>query len=208
MGAERIRRLARKAQTGVSAPHTAVRSSTDAPVSGGVGHDFSRILVQRQPKGKQTTPAKKKPKKPKPKTLTEAQVRSHISGNNKSTVSEDLLVCLIWKESGFDPNDKSTAKNSSATGLMQMTKTAVGQVNKSSPKGVHFTHAQMTDPAKNIDCGTRYLQIRIDWANGSTKDGLNGFGTGTGYADNILDCETCFAGKPANPTSCLTAIHP
>jgi hypothetical protein len=137
--------------------------------------------------------------------LTEAQVRSHITSNNKSTLSTDLLVCLIWKESGFDPNDKN--KSSSATGLMQMTKGAVTQVNKSSPKGVHFTHAQMKDPAKNVECGTRYLQIRIDWAKGSTKDGLNGFGTGSGYADNILECEKCFAGKPAKSSDCLDPIH-
>jgi soluble lytic murein transglycosylase-like protein len=178
----------------MSVPH-AVRRSADTSVSAGVGHSFAAIRVQR----------KKKKKKAKATKLTEAQVRAHIASNNKSTVSTDLLTCLIWKESGFDPKDKNSS--SSATGLMQMTKGAVTQVNKSSPKGVHFTHAQMTDPAKNIDCGSRYLQIRIDWA-GSTKAGLNGFGTGSGYADNILDCEKCFTGKPANPTSCLTAIHP
>jgi soluble lytic murein transglycosylase-like protein len=116
------------------------------------------------------------------------------------------LLCLIWKESGFDPNDKNS--KSSATGLMQMTKPAVKQVNDSTPKGIHFDHSEMTDPAKNIDCGTRYLKIRIDWAKGDVTKGLEGFGTGAGYAANILECETCSKNTANNTDDCLKAIHP
>jgi soluble lytic murein transglycosylase-like protein len=147
--------------------------------------------------------AKAKPK-PKPKTLSSADVRSHITANNQSTLSTELLLCLIWKESSFDPSLKSSG--STATGLMQVTKPAVNDVNRNTPKGIHFKHAEMTDPAKNIDCGTRYLQMRIDRA-GDTKKGLEGFGTGSGYADNILVCETCLKGKSANEDACLHAIH-
>jgi len=76
-------------------------------------------------------------------------------------VTERLLLCLIWKESGFN----STAKNvaASATGLMQITKDGLADVNANTPKGVHFEHAEMTDAAKNIQCGTYDLDMRVTW---------------------------------------------
>jgi hypothetical protein len=167
----------------------------------------SRAQVQRQPEAPPEAPAPQDTSQKKASTrLTFDEVKQLITGNNKSTVSTELLLCLIWKESGFDPNAKS--KSSSATGLMQMTKGAVEQVNKSTPKGIHFEHSEMTDSARNIDCGSRYLQIRIDWAKGDVTAGLNGYGTGAGYADSILTCETCLTKAPADPTPCLTAIHP
>lgn len=144
--------------------------------------------------------------KPKSSKLTAAEVTTLINANNKSNVSTELLLCLIWKESGFDPKDKSS--KSTATGLMQMTKPAVKQVNESTPKGVHFTHGEMTDSAKNIECGTYYLKIRIDWAKGDLTKGLEGFGTGSGYAANILQCETCSKDPANNADDCLKAIHP
>jgi uncharacterized protein DUF4157/transglycosylase-like protein with SLT domain len=150
---------------------------------------------------------KKKPKKAaKPKRLTFAEVKSYVSANNKSTVSTDLLICLIWKESGFVPTDKNSS--SSATGLMQVTKPAIADVNNNTPKGVHFTHGEMTDPAKNIACGTYYLQMRIDRA-GSEAAGVNAYGTGSGYSTNIIACEACLgkAKTDDDATPCLEAIH-
>jgi hypothetical protein len=161
----------------------------------------SQPVVQRQGK---TSQKNKKPHKKNPH-LTFEQVKSHVESNNNSTVSAELLICMIWKESGFDPTQKNSA--SSATGLMQMTKGAVEQVNKSTPKGIHFTHGEMTDPAKNIACGTYYLSIRIEWAKGDIKKGLEGYGTGAGYADNIQECETCLQKNPNDPNSCLLEIH-
>ena len=137
--------------------------------------------------------------------LTAAQVTALIAGNNKSTASTELLLCLIWKESGFNAAAKNSS--SSATGLMQMTKGAVTQVNKSTPKGVHFEHSEMTDAAKNIECGTYYVKIRTEWAGGDLKKGLEGFGTGPGYADKILTCESCVKEAPAKTDDCLGAIH-
>jgi hypothetical protein len=137
--------------------------------------------------------------------LTAAQVTALIASNNKSSASTELLLCLIWKESGFDPAVKNSS--SSATGLMQMTKGAVTQVNKSTPKGVHFEHSEMTDSAKNIECGTYYVKIRTEWAGGDLKKGLEGFGTGPGYADKILTCESCAKADPAKTDDCLKAIH-
>jgi hypothetical protein len=137
--------------------------------------------------------------------LTAAQVTALITSNNKSSASTEVLLCLIWKESGFVPTVKNST--SSATGLMQMTKGAVKQVNESTPKGVHFEHSEMTDAAKNIECGTYYVKIRMDWAGGDLKKGLEGFGTGAGYADKILTCESCVQATPAKTDECLKAIH-
>ncbi|HWK88915.1 MAG TPA: DUF4157 domain-containing protein [Longimicrobium sp.] len=157
--------------------------------------------LRRQQAAKST----KKPAKAAKATLTYAEVQTLVSANNKSGLSDDLVVCLIWKESGFKPGVKNAG--SSATGLMQMTKGAVTQVNKSSPKGVHFEHSEMKDPAKNVEAGTRYLKIRVDWAKGDKKAGLEGFGTGAGYAKPITTCESCLAKAPEDPTPCLHAIH-
>jgi len=57
----------------------------------------------------------------------------------------------------------------------------------------------MKDPAKNIQCGSYYLGLRIKRVKDDATAGLNGFGTGPGYADNILTCETCL--KKAPPDS-------
>ncbi|MDQ3930353.1 MAG: lytic transglycosylase domain-containing protein, partial [Chloroflexota bacterium] len=110
----------------------------------------ARAQVQRQPEAAPEAPAPQQDtsKKKTSTALTYDEVKQLITSNNKSTVSTELLTCLIWKESGFDPNVKS--KSSSATGLMQMTKGAVEQVNKSTPKGIHFEHSEMSDPAKNV----------------------------------------------------------
>lgn len=139
--------------------------------------------------------------------LSYDQVVAHIGKNNKcDVVSTELLTALIWKESGFVADAKSAT--TSATGLMQMTKDAVKDVNANTPPGVHYTHAEMTDPEKNIQCGSYYLGMRIKRAGGDVEKGLDGFGTGTGYAKNILACETCLKAGPAKPQDCLNAIHP
>ena len=138
--------------------------------------------------------------------LTYTEVKALVDANNKcADVSSELLVCLIWKESGFNPAAKNPG--STATGLMQMTVAAVQDVNHNTPVGVHFEHSDMTDPAKNVQCGTYYVCLRIKRAGGDVKKGLEGFGTGPGYADNILVCETCLQGGPGDPQSCLDPIH-
>ncbi len=87
-------------------------------------------------------------------------VKQLVMDNNRSEkVSDRLLLCLIWKESGFD--DASRNSTSSATGLMQVTKGAVADVNANTPQGIHFDHSDMTDGARNIQCGSCYLDVRI-----------------------------------------------
>jgi hypothetical protein len=164
------------------------------------------LLVQRQtpPEGGEA-PEAAETGKTSGSTLTYDEVKAVVESNNQSSVSTGLLICLIWKESGFKPGVKNA--KSSATGLMQMTKGAVTEVNKNTPSDVHFEHSEMTDAAKNVDCGSRYLALRIKWAKGDVTKGLEGFGTGAGYADALLVCEGCLGKAPADATTCLNKIH-
>lgn len=118
------------------------------------------------------------------KPLTIEQVRKLVKDNNRSDQSDNQVMAQIYKESRFKYWDKSRQKSSSATGLMMVTRRALIDVNRSSKE--KFTHSEMTDPAANIRAGTTYLQLRVNWAHGDVQRGLNGYGTGPGYADNIL----------------------
>lgn len=139
------------------------------------------------------------------------EVVSLVASNNKSVnVSNELLTCLIWKESGFDDAVKNAS--SSAIGFMQVTRDSITDVNANTPKGVHFDYKDMTDAAKNIQCGSYYLDIRIKRAGGDAKKGIERYGTGSGYADNIIACETCLKGAGVGKVAdqlrpCLFAIH-
>lgn len=128
-----------------------------------------------------------------------------VRENNKSGLSDELIVCLAYKESTFNPAVKN--KGSSATGLMQITKAAVIDVNTNfGSHGANFTHADMTDPVKNIQCGSWYLKLRVKWAKGDVAKGLAGYGTGSAYAASLLKCETCRKQKP-DSIDCLKATH-
>jgi hypothetical protein len=85
---------------------------------------------------------------------------------------------------------------------------AIKDVNTSLGKHAkHYTEQDMSDNALNIQCGTLYLDIRIKWARNDIKAGVNGYGTGNGYVDNILTCEACLK-KDTGGINCLVAIHP
>ena len=57
------------------------------------------------------------------------EVKTLVAANNKSrTLSDEFIVCLIWKECGFRPRAEDTG-STTARGLMQMTKGAVRDVN-------------------------------------------------------------------------------
>lgn len=133
--------------------------------------------------------------------MTYDEIKKLVKENNRSKeFSDEFLICLIWKETNFEP----LATNSqSATGLMQMTKGAVKMVNDCTPKGIHFEHSDMTDPATNIQCGSMYLDI--------TKNKMAGvdisFGTGIGYSKSIVICEECLKKDSVHPMSALHKIH-
>lgn len=134
--------------------------------------------------------------------MTYEEVATLVEENNKSSeFSNEFVICLIWKESGFDPlivNQKSTA-----TGLMQLTKGAVDMVNKCTPPGIHFTHGDMTDSAKNVQCGTLYLDIAKNRMSGVDIS----FGTGKGYTKSIEKCEACLKKDAAHPMTAFHKIH-
>jgi membrane-bound lytic murein transglycosylase MltF len=136
--------------------------------------------------------------------LTYDQVHALVTANNQSTTfSTELLVCQIWKESSFNPN----AVNGSHRGLMQISPAAVQYVNANTPHGVHFTHDEMFDPARNIQCGTWYLRKRQEHEHTDVRTTLNNFCMGAGYADNILTCAACLQVHTGTPQPCLNAIH-
>jgi hypothetical protein len=144
--------------------------------------------------------------RPTPSSLTLDEITRIVRDNNKSGLSDDLIICLAYKESTLNPGVKNAA-GSSATGLMQITKAAVTDVNSNfKALGANFTHADMTDPVKNIQCGTWYLKLRVKWKKGSVSAGLAGYGTGDKYAASILKCEQCRKQKPGS-IDCLKATH-
>lgn len=139
--------------------------------------------------------------------LTLSEIRQLVSKNNRSNIlSDEFIICQIWKECGFRP--RRNEEGSSATGMMQMTKAAIKDVNASlGQHAKHYTEQDMSDSALNIQCGTLYLDIRIKRAGNDIKAGVNGYGTGNGYVDNILACEACLK-KATGGINCLVQIHP
>ena len=134
--------------------------------------------------------------------MTYEEIKALVASNNKSTLfSDQFVICLIWKETNFDPSLKNA--KSSATGLMQLTKGAVAMVNSCTPAGVHFEHADMLDAAKNIQCGTYYLDIAKTKLAGVDKS----YGTGAGYSKSIVACEACLVADESHPMTALHKIH-
>ena len=119
--------------------------------------------------------------------LTYQEMKKLVHDNNKSKQSDYLIIAQAYKESRFFPGRKTNSKYSSAAGLLQMTKTAVSEVNRVDKTS--YKHSDMTNATKNIAAGTAYLQIRIDRAGGNVAKGLDGYGTGAGYSKSILQAE-------------------
>ncbi|MCQ8895226.1 transglycosylase SLT domain-containing protein [Limnobacter humi] len=133
--------------------------------------------------------------------LTFDEIQKLVKENNRSKeFSDEFVICLIWKETNFNP---SRTNSQTITGLMQISKGAVDMVNKLTPAGTHFEHADMLDPATNIQCGTLYLDIAKNKLGGIDAS----FGTGKGYSKSIHTCEACLKGDTAHPMVALHKIH-
>ncbi|HVP35146.1 MAG TPA: RHS repeat-associated core domain-containing protein, partial [Steroidobacteraceae bacterium] len=137
--------------------------------------------------------------------LTEQQVIALINANNLSKLSTELILCLIYKESSFNPD----AQNGAHRGLMQLF--------DSSAEWVGYSPTDMLDPALNIQAGTKLLNRLVIWknlGNGDVADGLRRYGP-TGetppYQQQILNCEDCLKKKHANgcdqDADCFKALH-
>jgi RHS repeat-associated protein len=140
--------------------------------------------------------------------LSYDQIMKLVAANNKSLRSDELIICVIYKESSFDPAGANPG--STAVGLMGVEKGAASDLN--------IPYNTLSDPATNIAAGSQYLHRRIDWkppfgAAGDVRTGLANYGTGEPYADSILKCEKCLkeeAQKPAacKTKDCLEPLHP
>ena len=135
------------------------------------------------------------------KKLSYDDIALLVKANNNSTLDDTYIIALAWKESRFDTEAKSKVKNSSATGLMQMTRTAVVEVNRI--KKTTYSHDTMTTGADNIEVGTTYLKIRLDRAGGSVSAGLDGYGTGPGYSTKIIAAQAALAANPKDKMGAL-----
>ena len=105
-----------------------------------------------------------------------------IAENNlaRDAGADDAFVlCQSWKESGFNPN----ARAGTHRGLLQVWPPAAKAVGVG---GKEYKQV-ISDPAHNIQIGTKYLAQRIKEQGNFTK-GAEHFGTGAGYAGNISEC--------------------
>jgi soluble lytic murein transglycosylase-like protein len=124
-----------------------------------------------------------------------------VAANNQSGQSDELIIAQAYKESRFDPSAKNSS--SSATGLLQMTKGAVAEVNRVNKTS--YNHSGMSNAAQNVEVGTQYLKICIDRKK-SVSAGLDYYGTGAGYSTKILAAETALQAHPADPMAELIRI--
>jgi RHS repeat-associated protein len=131
--------------------------------------------------------------------LSYSEVSQKVHDNNNSGQSDNLIIAMAYKESRFKTG--ATVKGSSALGLLQMTKTAVSEVNR--VKNTDYTHAEMSNPDKNIAAATTYIQMRIDRSGGNVAKGLDGYGTGPGYSTNILKAADDLSKPNVDPVSVL-----
>ncbi len=140
--------------------------------------------------------------------LSYDQIMKLVAANNRSLQSDELILCVIFKESSFDPAGANSG--SSAVGLMGVEKGAAQDLN--------IPYNTLSDPAKNIAAGSQYLHRRIDWkppfgAGGDVRIGLANYGTGEPYADSILKCEKCLKDEAQKDVACKTKdclepLHP
>ncbi|OGH08156.1 MAG: hypothetical protein A2W22_06240 [Candidatus Levybacteria bacterium RBG_16_35_11] len=141
--------------------------------------------------------------------LSYEEVSGLVMANNLSGQSDAMIVCICWKESSFDP----MAQVGTHRGLMQIYRDALSDVNRIYKLNIDYS--SLYGAATNIKVGSLYLGLRIQWAGGNVTNGLNGYGTGVGYATNILECEKCIKDNPSEcqacPSKCekcLNLIHP
>ncbi|MFL6276474.1 MAG: transglycosylase SLT domain-containing protein, partial [Blastocatellia bacterium] len=123
--------------------------------------------------------------------LSAAEILQLIHDNNQARAygADDATVfCQTYKESMFKP----MARAGSHRGLLEVNPVAAKEAGlgngQATPAKNPIYFNNIFDPAQNIRTGTSYLAIRIQRAGDDLTRGLEGFGTGSGYADNILDC--------------------
>jgi RHS repeat-associated protein len=139
---------------------------------------------------------------PKPNIIRWPQLQQLVHENNESTFCDELIDCIIFKESALDGGFNAEALGvpfkyrgtlQQAKGLMQVTQGAAQTVSKeytSYPPGLTL-YEELSDPAINIQVGSDYLQYLYGKYGNNLRSALNHYGgtvkSGT-YADDILEC--------------------
>jgi len=122
-----------------------------------------------------------------------SDITQAINNNNQSGLDPDIIKCIAYRESGFDPS--ALNKRSSATGLMQMTDGATTDAGGEP--------SMMGNAGYNIYYGSKYVGMRVRQAHGNITKGLDGYGTGPGYGKAIQDCADCLKKKGNCNGDCL-----
>ncbi|HFU2857327.1 TPA: lytic transglycosylase domain-containing protein [Enterobacter cloacae] len=109
------------------------------------------------------------------KAQYEGYIQKYAAENN---LDPDVVRSVINAESSFNPNAKN--KNSTASGLMQLTDAAA----KDAARGTNLNPANRFDPETNIALGARYLAQMRDLTDGSTEQMLKAYNQGAGSVRN------------------------
>jgi RHS repeat-associated protein len=133
-----------------------------------------------------------------------AEMRDMIGRNNFSGFSNELIMCIAWNESNFDPFRES---GTGPRGLMMVSNVAVQDL---SSNGYHFNQSDVdVDPEQNIGAGSAYLgHMQRRWK--GKQKAIHKYGTGDKYpVPKILDCEKCLQQTPPckDSTTCLEKVH-
>jgi hypothetical protein len=137
-----------------------------------------------------------RPAPPRPNIITWPELQQLVHENNESNFCDELIDCIIFKESrvgstlaaGFNANAlgrpfRTGAWVQQARGLMQVTQQAAQDL------AVPGVYNQLFNPATNIQAGSAYLNIDVyQYHHGDLGAGVGAYGTGTDYANEVLDC--------------------
>jgi RHS repeat-associated protein len=110
-----------------------------------------------------------------------------------SSLSVELLMCLAFMESSFNPNAGSS---SGAYGLTQIDQRTADQIDKvyGWPTGTTWQMIQSGDPYAQITAAMEYLAWLLGRTQGDLSQALQRYGprdVGNGYAQMLLDCQKC-----------------
>jgi RHS repeat-associated protein len=115
------------------------------------------------------------------------------SNNPCSGLAGEVVMCIILKESGADPNAQNSG--SSASGLMQIT--------RATAKQQRCEFKKLLEPGANIDCGARDLcWLMKNFTGGDVRKAVALYMPGPGgppnddYANDVYDCVDCLSSTP------------
>ncbi len=129
-----------------------------------------------------------------------SDITQAINNNNQSGLDPDIIKCIAYRESGFNPTALNKPKHgqrpSSAEGLMGMTDGATMEAGGEP--------SMMGNAGYNIYYGSKYAGMMVRRYHDLTK-GLDHYGTGvgTGYGKAIQDCANCLKKKGNCDKDCL-----